>query len=183
MKIFFSPTFTISYRAFWSFLTVEYAFSRSERRILRYFFFDGIHFYFLSWDSFFSCEILLFFLWHILLLGQFSNLCLGQFEIFSDRKCYIFLRCFFLSGNIFQNYVPLPVCYSFLIFIKKYPLIHTYPYVPFWKIKPYMLKYIWLFSKVSYIPLCHILGFFKIKLYVVTYIFIGNRVLLAIFFM
>lgn len=107
-------------------------FSLRKKNFKVFFFFDGIHFYFLSWDSFFSCEILLFFLWHILLLGQFSNLCLGQFEIFSDRKCYIFLKCF-LSGNIFQNYVPLPVCYSFLIFIKKYPLIHTYPYVPFLK--------------------------------------------------
>ena len=64
LKIFFSPTFTISYRAFWSFLTyfpifsrVEFSFSRSEWRILRYFFiwrntflFFVLGFFFLFWN-------------------------------------------------------------------------------------------------------------------------------------
>ena len=87
---------------FSDFSRVEFSFSRSERRILTYFFiFDGIFF-------FFVCEILLFFLWHILLLGQFSKLCLGQFEISSGWKFKIFSEGFFLSGIKFKNYVSPP---------------------------------------------------------------------------
>jgi len=92
-------------------------------------------------------NIFIFYLGIIFSLVKFccffsGTFCSGSFQIFvsgslksSRTENFIFFEMFFfLSGYIFQNYVPIPVCYSFLLFIKKYPLIHTYPFVPFMKI-------------------------------------------------
>ena len=141
LKIFFSPTFTISYRAFWSFMTnfqifsrVEFSFSRSERRILRYFFIWRGKFLFFALGLFFRLvKFCCFFSGTFCFSGSFQIFVSGSLKSSRTGNVIFFWDVFFLSGNIFQNYVPLPVCYSFLLFIKKYPLIHTYPYVPFLK--------------------------------------------------
>ena len=113
LKIFFSPTFTISYRAFWSFMTnfqifsrVEFSFSRSERRILRYFFiwrdtflFFVLGLFFLFWN------FAVFSLAHFASRAVFKSLSRAVWNLLGQKILY-FLRCFFLSGNIFQNYIP-----------------------------------------------------------------------------
>ena len=120
-KYFLSPLLHKSSRAIWSFL----------RHIFR--FYLGLNFVFLGqklrnfkvFFCFWREKFVLFF------LGIFSSrvefFCFFSGIIFSSRVVFKIL------SRVKKKYVPLPVYDSSLSCIKKYPLIHTYPYVPFFK--------------------------------------------------
>ena len=114
LKIFFSPTFTISYRAFWSFMTnfqifsrVEFSFSRSERRILRYFFIRRGKFLFFALGLFFRLvKFCCFFSGTFCFSGSFQNFVSGSLKSSRTEILNFFWEDFFYRVIYFKIMYP-----------------------------------------------------------------------------